>query len=41
MDEQDEYPDFKPPVADLFELANTSFDPPTFRRVCERFEVRP
>jgi hypothetical protein len=37
MDEQDEYPDFKPPVADLFELANTSFDPPTFRRACERF----
>jgi hypothetical protein len=37
MDEQDEYPDFKPPVADLFELANNSFDPPTFRRACERF----
>jgi hypothetical protein len=37
MDEQDEYPDFKPPVADLFELANTPFDPPTFRRACERF----
>jgi hypothetical protein len=32
-------PDFKPPVAELFELAHTSFDPPAFRRACERFAM--
>jgi hypothetical protein len=30
-------PDFKPPVAGLFELANTPLDPPAFRQACERF----
>lgn len=33
----DTFPSFHPPIARLFELANTSFDPQTFRHTCEKF----
>jgi hypothetical protein len=33
------FPGFNPPIARLFELANTSFTPKTFRRRCERFAI--
>lgn len=33
------FPSFDPPIARLFELANTSFAPRTFRRACERFAI--
>jgi hypothetical protein len=31
------FPDFRPPVEELFRLANTPFEPETFRSVCESF----
>jgi hypothetical protein len=31
------FPGFKPPITRLFDLANTSLDPQTFRRGCEEF----